>query len=87
VRNVRHGVDPRSIAASSSVQSNPRTRACTVSATKLTQNMMWAMTTVVNPSSTLALKNRVNSDEPSTISGVVRGRTMMMFTSPRRRNW
>ena len=43
---MRTGPAPRSIAASSSVQSKPRSRAFTVSATKLTQNIMWAMTIV-----------------------------------------
>ena len=56
MRKVRSGGEPRSIAASSSVQSKPRMRAFTVSATKLTQNMMWAMTTVVKPSVYVAVE-------------------------------
>jgi hypothetical protein len=58
-----------------------------VSATKLTQNMMWAITTVAKPIEKLALKNRVKRDEPRTISGVVSGRMMRMLTKARPRNW
>src|SRR4029453_17108673 len=69
---VRNGGAPRSIAASSSVQSRPRTRARTVSATKLTSNAMWAMTIVPNPRFQPRSRNSVSSDAPITISGAVR---------------
>ena len=74
-RNVRHGDAPRSIAASSRVQSNPLIRALTVSATNEVQNMMWAMTIVPKPRSTPRSMKSVTSDAPSTISGVVSGST------------
>ena len=64
------------MAASSSVQSVPRIRALTVSATKLRQNSVWAMTIVQKPRATPWLKKSVNSDAPMTISGVVSGSTM-----------
>ena len=75
-QKVRAGDAPRSCAACSSVQSNPRMRARTVSATKLTWNMMWAMMIVMVPKDTkFCPKNSVASDEPSTISGAVSGST------------
>ena len=70
------GGDPRSRAASSSDQSMPRVRAFTVRATKLRQNRVWAITTVVKPRSAPTLKKRVKSEAPMTISGVVSGRTI-----------
>ena len=48
-QNVRMGDAPRSCAACSSVQSNPRMRARTVSATNDTWNMTCAITTVQKP--------------------------------------
>ena len=47
LKNVRVGLAPRSIDASSSVQSNPRIRARTVIAMKLISNATWAITMVV----------------------------------------
>ena len=47
LKNVRVGLAPRSIDASSSVQSNPRTRARTVIAMKLTSKAMCANRIVV----------------------------------------
>ena len=48
-QNVRIGGEPRSIAASSSVQSIPRMRALTVIATKLRQNNVCEITIVQKP--------------------------------------
>jgi hypothetical protein len=79
--NVRQGPAPRSMAASSSVQSKPRRRAFTVRATKLVQNSTWAMTMVQNPRWTPRSMNSVSSDEPRTISGVVRGSSRSRFTT------
>ncbi len=75
LRNVRSGGDPRSAAASSRLQSMPRMRAFTVSATNDTQNSVCAMTMVVKPRSTPRSKKSVNSEAPMTISGVVSGTT------------
>ena len=61
---VRNGPAPRSIAASSSDQSKPRRRALTVSATKLTQNMMCAIKIVVKLRVISRVMNRLASDEP-----------------------
>ena len=47
LKNVRAGLAPRSIEASSSVQSNPRILARTVIAMKLISNATWAITMVV----------------------------------------
>ena len=47
LKNVRVGLAPRSIDASSRVQSNPRTRARTVIAMKLISKAMCAMRMVV----------------------------------------
>ena len=81
-QNVRNGVDPRSIAASSSVQSVPRTRAFTVIATKLRQNSVWAITIVQNPRVAPTLKNSVKSEAPITISGVVSGSISSRLMAP-----
>ncbi|GIU85770.1 MAG: hypothetical protein KatS3mg009_0285 [Acidimicrobiia bacterium] len=91
--NVRSGGAPRSIAASSSVQSRPRIRAFIVSATKLTQNITCAITIVRNPRSSFhsqandacgcgGVRNNVSNDDPRTISGVVSGSTIRRLTSP-----
>ena len=74
-QNVRRGLAPRSIEASSSVQSWPRTRARTVRATKLTSKPMWAMTIVPNPRFQPRSKNRVSSEAPMTTSAAVSGNT------------
>ena len=80
-RTCARAVAPRSIAASSRFQSKPRMRAFTVSATKRGQNRMWAMTIVVKPRSPPQPMNRVASDEPITISGVVIGSTSSRLIS------
>ena len=59
-----------------------RARARTVSATKLTWNITWAITTVRNPRSTSWSRNSVARDEPMTISGVVSGSTSMNASNP-----
>ncbi len=84
---VRHGVAPRSMAASSSDQSNPRMRALTVRATNEVQNSTWAITMVVKPRCTPLSMNRVANDDPSTISGVVMGstRSRLMRAPPLKR--
>ncbi len=85
--NVRHGVAPRSIAASSSDQSKPRMRAFTVSATNEVQKSTWAITIVAKPRCHPQSMNSVASEDPMTISGVVMGSTRSRFTSapPRKR--
>ena len=81
-QKARLGEAPRSIAACSRVQSNPRMRARNVTATNEIWNMMWAITTVTNPRSTPRDRNNVASDEPSTISGDVSGRTRNRLMAP-----
>ena len=85
--NVRHGDAPRSMAASSSVQSKPRIRALMVRATNEVQKRMWAMRIVPKPRATPRLMNSVASDEPITTSGVVMGRMSSnpISTPPRKR--
>ena len=75
------------MAASSSVQSKPRTRAFTVSATKLTSNMTWAMMIVPKPVFQPQARKSVSSEEPSTTSGAVSGMTRNRLTPslPRKR--
>src|ERR671918_291799 len=80
-RKVRSGGAPSSIPASSSVQSRPRTRARTVSATKLTSKAMWAITMVPNPRFQPRSRNSVSSEAPITTSGAVSGNTRNVSTS------
>ena len=81
-RNVTNGEAPKSAAASSRRQSKPRMRAFTVVATYDTQNMTCAITMVTKPRLTSADTNKVSSEKPSTISGIVSGSTSSVLTKP-----
>jgi len=85
-RNVRSGGAPRSIAASSSVQSIPRRRARTVRATKATSKLTWASTIVPNPRFQPRSMNIVSSEAPITTSGAVSDSTRNASTVPWPRN-
>ncbi len=73
-RKVSNSFAYRSIAACSSLGSRDAMRAFTVTTTKDTQNMMWAITVVKNPGLILKDKNIASSDAPKTISGVAIGK-------------
>ena len=85
-QNASHADAYRSDAASSSLGSRLATRALTVTTTNEMQNMMWAMTTVVNPGCTRRDRNWASSAAPSTTSGVDMGRKMSRFAAERPRN-
>src|SRR4029078_6269124 len=73
VINVLNGGQPRSIAASSRLRSNPISRDCTITVTKHVVSVVWAMATVQNPRSTLNETNSNSSDSPVITSGITSG--------------
>src|SRR5215831_13788743 len=84
---VVHSLAPRSIAASSRWRSKPISRALTVTTAKLTQNITCAMRIVTKPKGTnVKFRKSVNSEAPSTISGVESGRKIRTFVTARVRN-
>src|SRR5919112_2741980 len=80
-RKVCHSLAYRSIAACSNRWSSPMSRALTVTTTNDRQNITWAMTIVMNPS-TLSRPSDTNiasSEAPMTTSGVAIGRKITRF--------
>ena len=71
--NVRSGVAPRSIAASSRLRSKSTSRDCTMTVTKHIAIVVCAMATVQNPRSTAIATNRSSSDRPVITSGITSG--------------
>ena len=71
--NARTGLQPRSIAASSSERSSEPRRDCTTTATKHIVSVVWAIVTVQKPRSALSATNSSNSDNPVITSGITSG--------------
>ncbi|OIQ76533.1 hypothetical protein GALL_417870 [mine drainage metagenome] len=72
-RNARRGLQPRSIAASSRVESSAPRRDCTTTATKHMVSVVWAIVTVQKPRSALSATNNNSSDNPVMTSGITSG--------------
>src|SRR5262245_6371495 len=73
VRKVLNGGQPRSIAASSRLRSNSMSRDCTITVTKHIVSVVWAITTVQNPRSTLIATKSSSRERPVITSGITSG--------------
>src|SRR3569623_3050227 len=71
--HARTGLQPRSIAASSSERSSEPRRDCTTTATKHIVSVVWAIVTVQTPRSAFSATNNNNSDNPVLTSGNTSG--------------